>query len=91
MTADEYDTLRDWWDGLREVEQFEAFVIEKSNADALAAERARYAALDVERLIDVARMATLTAKDAPHAQDVMWNKGWAAAIDALRAALEETA
>ena len=36
MTRDDMEALRDWWDGLREIEQFAAYVAEKSNADALA-------------------------------------------------------
>lgn len=36
MTRDDMEALRDWWDGLREVEQFAAYVAEKSNADGLA-------------------------------------------------------
>lgn len=36
---DDMESLRDWWDGLREVEQFAAYVAEKSNADGLASTR----------------------------------------------------
>lgn len=36
MNADDLEALRDWWDGLREVEQFAAYVAEKTNADGLA-------------------------------------------------------
>jgi hypothetical protein len=37
----ELEKLRDWWDGLREIEQFGAYVVEKSNAESLlAGERA---------------------------------------------------
>lgn len=39
MTGDDMEALRDWWDGLREVEQFAAYVAEKSNADGLASTR----------------------------------------------------
>lgn len=39
MTGDEMEALRDWWDGLREVEQFAAYIAEKSNADGLASTR----------------------------------------------------
>jgi len=31
------ERLRDWWDSLSELDQFNAYRIEKSNADALAA------------------------------------------------------
>ena len=33
------DPLRDWWDSLSELDQFNAYRIEKSNADALALTR----------------------------------------------------
>jgi hypothetical protein len=42
-----YDGLRDWWDGLDDDEKREAYLVEKGNADALAATPAP---LDVERL-----------------------------------------
>ena len=42
------DPLRDWWDSLSELDQFNAYRIEKSNADALAL--TREPGLDVERL-----------------------------------------
>jgi hypothetical protein len=37
LDADE-ERLRDWWDSLSELDQFNAYRIEKSNADALASE-----------------------------------------------------
>ena len=30
------ERLRDWWDSLSDLDQFNAYLIEKSNADALA-------------------------------------------------------
>ncbi len=50
MTRDDLEALRDWWDGLREVEQFAAYVTEKSNADALASTRTLGTTGERERL-----------------------------------------
>ncbi|MCC6174046.1 MAG: hypothetical protein IT305_01975 [Chloroflexi bacterium] len=80
MSDDE--TLRDWWDGLREIEQFAAYVAER----AAHARTALGAALDRDALDDVVAAATDMVESLDDPLSATYSRS--IAHDALRAAVK---